>query len=373
MLKFSGTTAGGWVGVRLSGTGPLLADVLLDSSALADTNEQAHVVQVQGHPNAAIGATKAATVRGVWFVHPSHGMPNGDCLRALGEETHQVSFIAEGNHFLTCDRSGIAIQHGVYGAVIANNIFYRTGDQDIDVEMTGTGVGGDWTITGNVFLPGALRDVSVALAGAPATRVVFSHNVMRSGGLFAYNLQHAVITDNLIEFSTPTSGPVVQLLKASTDVVFSHNVIVRTVAAGVGSLLAAGPHNSGNPGRLSVVGNSFVQLTGSSITAFSSTQDVVVSGNRFHLDGEGADARGIIFAAGTRPVERVLVNGNEFSGPLAIAVVLPPGTVSASIIGNIAPQAVLGLRCGNVAPGGAIVSSANYWMAGGCPAATAGN
>ena len=373
VLKFSGVASGDWVGVRMSGTGPLLADVLLDSTALTNTQEQTHTVQVQGHPNATIGTTKAATVRGVWFVHPSRGMPGGDCLRLLGEETHQVSLIVEGNHFLTCDRSGIAIQRGVYGASISNNIFYKTGDQDIDVEMTGTGVGGDWTISGNIFLPGVLRSISVAFAGAPATRVVFSHNVMRSGGLNAYNLQHAVIADNVIEYSTPSTAPVISMIKASSDIVISNNVIVRTGAAGVGALLSFEHHNTGSPGRLSVIGNSFVQQTGGAIASFVSAQDVVVSGNRFHYDGEGTAARGVSFGGVTRPVERVVVIGNMFSGPLAIAVVLPTGIVSASIVGNMATHAVLGLRCGTVAPDGSIVSSGNTWTSGACPAATTGN
>jgi hypothetical protein len=185
VLKFVGVAHGDWNGIRMSGANELVSDLMIDTSGLTGTSEQAHAIQVQGNPATIIGTTKGATVRSVWFNHPVRttsggvSIPGGDCLRLLGEATNNVTVTITSNHFLDCDRSGIAIQRGTFGAIIAGNTFYRTGDQDIDVEMTGDGLGGDWSITGNVFLPGKLRPISVALSGArAATNIVFSDNIM---------------------------------------------------------------------------------------------------------------------------------------------------------------------------------------------------
>src|SRR4051812_34573833 len=154
VLKFAGVAHGDWNGIRMSGESVLVTDILIDTSGLTGTSEQAHAIQVQGHPSPIIGTTNGATIRGVWFNHPVRrtatgaSIPGGDCVRLLGEPTNNVTLSITGNHFLDCDRSGVAIQRGTFGAVIAGNTIYRTGDQDIDAEMTGSGRGGDWSITG---------------------------------------------------------------------------------------------------------------------------------------------------------------------------------------------------------------------------------
>lgn len=304
-------------------------------------------------------------------------------MRLLGEATNNVTVTVTGNHFLDCDRSGIAIQRGTFGAVIAGNTFYRTGDQDIDAEMTsGGGLGGDWSITGNVFLPGKLRRISVSLAGVSAANIVFSDNIMLSGGLRCYNLQHAAVTNNVIVYSVPgTGGAPMSMIKATDDVLIEHNVITRTTTSGAGPLLLFRHHHSGLPGRLSVIGNSFVQQTKSTIANFESTQDVVVSGNRFHYDSVSPGECGkqkqppCVFGLSfkdvrvTRVVDRVLVVGNLFTGPLTTAVLLQAGTIHASVVGYLADQALTGLECSDPVEGAIkpiIVSSGNNWVRNAC-------
>jgi hypothetical protein len=379
VLKFAGKAHGDWNGIRMSGANVIVSDLYIDTSVLTGTSEQAHAIQVQGHPAAIIGSTKGATIRDVWFNHPIRRspagapIPGGDCIRLLGEETNNVTVTVTNNHFLDCDRSGIAIQRGTFGAIIADNIFYRTGDQDIDAEMTGSGIGGDWSITGNVFLPGKLRTVSVGLAGTRANRIVFSANVMLSGGLLGYNLRHAVVSNNVFVYSLAHPSPVITMKKASEDIVLSNNVIVRESVAGAGPLLVLEHHNSGNPGRLSVVGNSLIQQTESTIANLINTEDVLVADNRIHYEGKsGQPTVGLSFTGVTRPVNRVLVSTNMFTGPLKTAVRLESGTIRASVVGNIADAVAVGLECGAVGTGGAIVSNGNNWAVNACTAAIPG-
>jgi hypothetical protein len=379
VLKFAGKAHGDWNGIRMSGTSVVVSDLYIDTSGLTGTSEQAHAIQVQGNPAAIIGSTKGATIRDVWLNHPIRKtpagttIPGGDCIRLLGEASDNVTVTVANNHFLDCDRSGIAIQRGTFGAIIADNIFYRTGDQDIDAEMTGSGIGGDWSITGNVFLPGKLRTASVQLAGTQANRIVFSANVMMSGGLVGYNLRHAVLSNNVFVYSMPNPSPVITMKKATDDVVLSDNVIVRSSAASAGPLLVLEHHNSGSPGRLSVVGNSLIQETDSGIANLINTEDVLVADNRIHYEGEpGRPTVGLSFTGVTRPVNRVLISNNMFTGPLETAVRLQAGTIRASVVGNLADKVAVGLQCGTVGTGGAIVSNGNNWAANACTAATPG-
>ncbi len=385
VLKFGGQAHGDWNGIRMSGTAPNVSSLTIDSSTLTGTSEQAHAIQVQGHSS--LGATSAASIHAVWFRHPvrfdagGNTIPGGDCIRLLGEELTRVSVSISNNQFLDCDRSGIAIQRGTFGAIISGNTFHKTGDQDIDSEMTGYGIGGDWTITGNVFLPGKLRTASVALAGVAARRVVFANNIMLSGGLSGYSLQNAAITGNVIVYSVPSASGVVSFIKSSDDLVFSGNVVVRTSAALPGSLFGMSHHGSGSPGRVTLTGNSFVQQTQWTALVSYSAQDVLATGNRFHYDaplplvGYGLTSPAMTFyGSALRATDRITVSSNLFTGPWRYTVTL--GTpIRAVVTGNLADTAVNGLRCVIPAGGtlGSVVSSGNNWTANECLGATVGN
>ncbi len=379
VLKFAGTAHGDWNGIRMSGANTLVADLLIDDSALVGTTEQTHAIQVQGSSAYMdmVGITTGATIRGVWINHPvrhdSFGVEylGGDCIRLLGEETAHVTVEITGNHLLACDRSGVAFQRGAYGVTLTGNIFYWTGDSDIDAEMTGTGIGGEWTIANNVMLPGNLRWVSVALAGTLAQHVAFTGNVMMSGGFNAYNLQHAAIANNVIVYSASNAGPVVQMIKSTEDVVFANNVIIRAAAAPAGWLLDFEPHGTGVTKRLSIIGNSLVQQTKYAMLELVSTQDVLVDGNRFHYDSIAGTANGIQLNGVATFVDRALIMGNVFTGPLANAVFMQSGTSRTSVIGNLADPAVVnGMLCFPSAIG--IVSVGNNWSHNACVAATTG-
>jgi hypothetical protein len=63
VLKFTGKVKhGDWNGIRMSGTNVLVSDLLIETSGLTNTSEQAHAIQVQGNPSTIIGTTKGARV-----------------------------------------------------------------------------------------------------------------------------------------------------------------------------------------------------------------------------------------------------------------------------------------------------------------------
>lgn len=356
------------VGVQLSGFGSELSDLLVTTAGWTDMEEQSHAVQITG--NATLGPAQSA-VHGVWLDQTVRDARSGDCLRLLGEEGDRVSASVYDNVFLSCDRDGIEIQRGTYGLAVVDNLFLGVNKSDIDAEMTGTGMGGEWSITGNIFMS---PDADVAISGTPATDVVFSDNVIVGGGFWSYSAQHLVVSGNIIISTFPGAIPI-QMDKASDGAVITGNVLVRTATAGAGSVVYLSHHNSGYPQRTIVSENVIEQDgtgTGINITTIS---DVAILGNDIIDSGTGI-AYGIGVTGIIAVSQDVTVEGNNFRGWNS-GVSLSGnylGVDRATVVGNTGTGMLYGLRC--AAGTGVlthIVSAANNWSTSVCTMATAGN
>ncbi len=338
-----------WRGIRLEGPDASVSDLYLDSSDLTNTEEQTHMIEV---------IALNAGLHNLWINHPTRtGQAGGDCVRLLGEEAAPVSATITGNTFVECDRSGVAVQRATYGLTITGNVFRLTGDQDIDAEMTGSGIGGDWSIVGNSFLDPLDRGgLAVAFAGTVAKRIAFAGNVLSGRGLNLYNVLKGTITGNIIEQRGP--GLPVTITKANEEIIFANNVVNKTYAD-TSSLVSVSALNTGNPGRLVFTGNHFTSVSTGTLVLVNSASAVTFTGNTL----DGVTGTGTAFAAQgiSRQTETAQVLGNRFRGPFTQCVHLN-NVASSTVIGNV------GINPGGTVPKGVncyalvqLVTQGNLW------------
>ncbi len=349
VLEFTGSSAGDWRGIQITGDDAVLADLSLDASQLSIADEQSHVVEVLG--------AERALLTGLHLRHPARPVPNGDCIRLLGEETNKVSALITNNYFLDCDRSGIGIQRGVYGLRISGNTFYKSGDQDIDMEMTGTGRGGDLIIAQNIFRnPAGNGGIAAAFAGISAHRLIFADNIVDGRGLNLYNVTQAKITGNLI--IQRGLGSAIGLVKANDDILISGNTLLRE-SDKPGSVIAASHHNAGLPGIIRITDNT-IRDTGLQEPAITiqSALEVYLTNNRI----SGQASTGTRISGIIRETALVVAHSNTWRGFATSLVIGNIGSVS--LIGNTVLEGG-GLRCGTKPV--KFMASANAWTASGCP------
>lgn len=322
VLMFQADVHGYWIGLRMSGDESSLADISLDSSDMITTDEQSHLIEVHSASRVSIERT--------WLRHPKRfdaaGIPQrgGDCVRVLAATTEApagASII--GNHFVSCDRSGVAIQRNTHRLVVSGNVFYETGDAAIDAEMTGTGIGGDWALVGNIAI-----DAPVHLAGTGyAERVLFADNVLNGGGLDLYNVRSAIISGNTIV--QRKAGPALKLTKSVDDIHVTNNIISREHDS-TQAVISASHHNSGNPGRLTFAGNTLRNIGPGAPVNLQSTEDVIFVGNRV----QGSATTAINIQGVSRSTEAAVVSANLFRGTFTVCVKLT-NVIASAVSGNL--------------------------------------
>jgi hypothetical protein len=114
------------------GTGVSVSGLTLDGSARTNTNEQTHLLQLNG-------PTQDVLVEHVTFRLPVIGPSSGgDCIRLLGTSTLWVrNTIIRNVTGVDCDRSFVGVQRGVDGLVVESSESMKVGDQAIDFEPSG--------------------------------------------------------------------------------------------------------------------------------------------------------------------------------------------------------------------------------------------
>jgi hypothetical protein len=348
-------------------------NMLLSGSGAYNTEEQTHLVQIGGGP------VENVSLHHLWFYHPARqktGLSGGtekggDCIRLLGNPNKAVRFVhISDSQFLDCDRSAISFQREVYDTIVDSNIFMSVGDQHIDQEPTGVGAMGRLVVTNNLFMGGDQSSHSVALTGnavdQPAAEIVFSQNVMFGRGLSLYNVQRAVVSDNVIMGRIGSAEAVVQGRKANSDVVLRGNHIERLAGSAVGPVVSVVPHNSGFPTRWKIDGNRIVSSVDGFGLNLESIANVSIGNNDFEFRGPTADTyTAIRLLASQAQLENALVLGNRAVGPLGGLVQLSPGSHAigaVSIVGNMSHGASTGILCkGGSSFTRPVVHSGNYY------------
>lgn len=359
VIRFSGDAGRSDLrGIGMTGDNNLVADLTLDTTALENTEEQTHAIQITG-------PALNQRVSGNWFRHPSLGASaGGDCIKVVGYEQTattpdmRVSMIVTGNVFDQCDRSGIAIHSGIREAVIGNNLFLATGDQDIDLEGSGGAVD-SIVISNNAFRRSINNGVSVAIAAGLTRRAVFSGNVVDGGRLFTYNVERLTVTGNV--FTVPWQA--IEMVKMSKEVSIAGNAFAGTDdTATAGMMISATHHNSGMPGVVSITGNTFraTNPTGLFI-AVTSAESVSIANNSFAWSPATVTPNRVAALAYglVRPTEAISFTNNIVSGPYARTLMVTNsyeassggGIRAVTFAGNILRGPSAGLLCQNPGPG----------------------
>lgn len=398
VLKFSGdATKGDIHGVGMAGDENLVESVTLDTTGWYNTSEQSHAVKISGP---ALGQK----ISGVWFHHPSLGPgAGGDCIKVVGYDPvtksdgttvdKRVSFIAIGNIFAKCDRSGIAVHGGVLDGIISANQFLATGDQDLDLE------GGDTVenlvVSNNVFRRSLNNGISVSLGVATTRKATLVGNVFEGGPggttatkelVMTYNVERLIVSGNA--FQAPRC--VLRMIKMSRQVSIVGNVFRTTDVNSPGNVLIASHHNSGKPGSFTITGNQFNTVsTNGNVVNFDSATDVNFSGNSITWTplappDDAAQGTALSIDGVTQPTDSIVVSNNVVRGPYPYTLYVSNsrlnylcsmcgGYRSVTFAGNIMRGPRIGLRCNNPLADEPIVSYGNSGASNQCAAATSGN
>jgi hypothetical protein len=347
-------------------------NMLLSGSGAWNTEEQTHLVQIGAGP------VENVSLHHLWFYHPVRQKTNlpgaekgGDCVRLLGAPGRPVRFVhIADSQFLDCDRSAIGFQREVYDTIVDSNMFMAVGDQHIDQEPSGVGGLGRLVVTNNLFMGGVQGAHSVTLTGnagdQPAAEIVFSQNVLFGRGLSLFNVQRAVVSDNVILARIGTAEGVIHARKANSDIILRGNHIERLAGSAVGPVVSVVPHNSGFPSRWKIDGNRIVASVDGFGLNLESIANVSIGNNDFEFRGPTAGTyTAIRLMASQAQLENALVLGNRAVGPLAALIQLSPAhhaIGAVSIVGNMSHGAATGVLC----KGGStftrpIVHTGNYY------------
>lgn len=166
-------------------TGVTVTGLTLDGAARTSSNEQTHLLQVNG-------PAEDTLIEHVTFNLPVIGPSSGgDCVRLLGTSTAWVRNTTI-RHTLgvDCDRSFVGIQRGLDGVVIENSESVKVGDQAIDFEPTGGDAFNCQPIVKNVLMRGltlrraATQGITLTIHGsgcAVAQNVTLTDSIVEDG------------------------------------------------------------------------------------------------------------------------------------------------------------------------------------------------
>lgn len=360
VLRFSGDAGSvqDWYGVAL-GSGSVLRDLTLDTSALTGTLEQTHAVRITGPAD-------GVEIARVTFLHPQRGMPGGDCVQVVGYSPDRlVSRVSiSDSTFAHCDRSGVAIHSGVRGLVVTGCSFPDTGDQDIDGE--GTGDIDDVTIDSCTFGVGPAAQGDLAIQIDSSSHVRLSHSTLSGRGVQLYGCTDCEVSSSTIVRTVPGSPmPALDVTKDSARVTVTGTSITRAASAVSGQVVRIAPHN-GQPSAFELDSSTLVQRTAASVLSSVGVNGLVIVGSTLRYEGAPGAGNGIdVLGSPTVRGDHATVTGCSFEGPMAAAVRISgsyAGLGSCMTSGNTGSGQAAGLRCEHASGiSGPVTSSGNAW------------
>lgn len=343
IIKFHGDTSlMDWRGVEIAGNNIAVHDLTLDTEDISNTIEQTHELHVTG-------PVDGLYIHDVWFKHPSHaGFKGGDDIDFVGyAESMITNTRIDHNHFVSSSRIGVQIHSGVHDMMITNNEFIDTRVLDIGTE--GTGVISNLTIAHNIHLvgPSQLGGTAIALDIVSDSTIV--DNVLNRG-IYLYSCDKCAIDHNIITLKPGlASTAVIEVIKLSSELVITRNVITRAVGQSIGALIAITYHSSA-PKDSRIVGNILTQQTDGAVIYTTGIVGLLIANNYISYEGKSeSNVTGLIMdgssgATGFRTTD-IVVSHNVFYGPLKWAMAISGsynGTGSVAIIGNSADQKIMG-------------------------------
>lgn len=343
VIKFHGdATLMDWRGVEITGNNVAVHDLTLDTEDIKNTIEQTHELHVTGPVN-------NLYVHDVWFKHPVHpGFKGGDDIDLVGyAESMITNTRIDHNHFVSSSRIGVQIHSGVHDMMITNNEFIDTRVLDIGTE--GTGVISNLTIAHNTHLVGPSTTGGTAIALDIVTDSTIVDNVMNRG-IYFYSCDKCAIDHNIITLGPGLdSNSVIEVIKISSELLITRNIITRAAGQSLGNLIRISPHSS-TPKDSRIVGNTLIQQTNNTVIYASGIVGLLIANNFISYEGTSeSNTTGFIIegssgATGFKTTD-IVISHNSFSGPLKWALSISGsynGTGSVAVIGNSADQKVMG-------------------------------
>lgn len=357
VLRFRGSAGfQDWEGVRLTGTGPTVHDLTLQTGSLTETSEQTHASKL-------LGPSTGARVSRMHYNHPIRGEEKGgDCIQVVAyNDGHLVSdVLISDNDFDHCDRSAVAVHSGTSFLTIQDNRFPDTGNTGLDFE--GSGDTHDVLIVNNIFhlSPGPHGVCEIQLQLVDHVRV--TGNVLNGRGIDIFQSDDVRLDHNEVTLVQLTSVPVVWVHKDSSRVLMDHNILTRAATTLPGNVITATPHNSGTPDHLIISDNLITQNVAANVIETAGVVSLYLIHNAFVFTPLLGNAYGLLAngSAGTLPIRTtdIQLDSNTWSGRLRGIVGLSGSYGGAGTVtswGNASAGPVGGIVCGNVYSGAQVL------------------
>jgi len=335
-----------------------LRDFVLDTSAMTNTSEQTHAIQVGS--GIGVGPVQDVQMERIIFNHQLFPPARkGDCLRLVGNQApNEVRrVIVIGSTFPSCARSGIAIQRGVHDLVIMGSQFTQAGDQDIDSEPTAEGGNSGLTIVGNIFRDNVALtqdDWSVTISGygEPINAVTLANNVFEGRGVNLYLSANTVITGNTFNTTMETGYGVINFGNRAETIVINGNTIRRH---GFDGSMIRIVHTPGFWAKnVTISNNEMIQETlGGGVITESAVKMSVVN-NGIEWLQPAPDAVGVYLRATIAQAEATMISNNRLVGSIKYGIQLgatPFAFNTTSVVGNMTTGAATSLKCEQSVPG----------------------
>lgn len=306
-------------------TGVTIRDLTLDGSERTNTNEQTHLLQLNG-------PTLGTVIENVSFRLPIIG-PNagGDCVRFLGTPTLWVRD-TEIRHTtgIDCDRSFVGVQRGVDGLLIESSESIRVGDQAIDFEPTGGPAFECQPIVKNVFMRdltlrrGTTAGVTVTIGGdgcAVAQNVTLADSVVDDGGVHIIDVSDVTLSRLHLRNPGGTAAPTLHARKRVVNLRVLDTVIERLAGTGTGNALKINAQSGAYPTDVLLSGVRVVQATPGALVRSENLAKLVLVGCQLVYTGPaGTDHAVVVTGDTTQPAQVPVLVDTTVQGPLAGAV-----------------------------------------------------
>jgi hypothetical protein len=354
VLRMSGDGEGKtWYGLFLYGaTHVELRDFTITATATTHTQEQTHLIQIG--PTAVnihvTGLRLGPMRRADQAIGDGAG---GDCIRLLGEADQMVEQVTiDNDDFIGCDRSGVTVQRGVRGLVVAHDSFSLIGDTPIDFEPTATApieniAMIDLAIT---RAPKAQGTWAITIAGYgmenPTRNVVVSDCDLVGGGIGLLNTKDVIIANNRITHGTGTNNTI-HAMRRVISLLVKHNVIVRPADSPPGALVGMSHNNGGIPTDIHIIDNELTQATNAPLVDDVSAPSVEIRGNHMIYRGD-KPSYAVQVNAVADDVDDITVAGNTIEGAIAGVLRLAASHQSighVSLAHNHSPNAPVSVQC----------------------------
>jgi len=343
VLRMSGDAhAGTWFGVTVQGG--VLSDLAVTQSITnPDPAGQNHLVRV----NQSDGSRLERLALGPGSVG------GGDCIQLLGNTADITGLVISDVVALGCERSAIAIQHGVASGVVTGVVLNARTGSEIDYEPTSPGP----TIlawSGAVLLhTSSARALTMSDSGG-TNRSTFVGMMILGGNVQAVRASGVTFTGNVIVGSSSSATSTLEVIRDSVGLRVFGNLIVRP--AGVAGTALRVVCNQGLcPSRALLADNVIEQSTAGFAIETDGLQMSTIRGNVITTSWTYA----IKLGATIRGPDVVAVEGNVIestTGGTGAAIYLAASTVNAMgrvlVMGNVGRGFSTGVLCANLMSAG---------------------